>query len=125
VARFALACLGTVRAEGEKPIPATDLAKAFAADAKAAKAKYDGKTVQVEGKVIEAGTKDLITSVLLEGAPRKGGGTLRVRCLFPFTEADAVKKLKAGQTVKVEGVRTAPILDTAKELEVATCKFLE
>lgn len=106
-------------------VSAADLSKAFATDPTGAKRKYHDKPVRVEGKVVAAGTKDLLTTVVLEGAAKTGGGRHTLECHFDFTAKDEVGRLKAGDRVKVEGHCIAPVNDNPDRLQLITCKLVK
>jgi hypothetical protein len=87
-----------------KALPAEELTKAFAADEKAAKAKYNDKPVLVEGAVLARTEKGAtLVTVTLKGHAKKGGGTYKVECRFAFTEEEEVLKVKPGDKVKIQG----------------------
>lgn len=106
-------------------IPAADLSKAFATDPAGAKKKYHDKAVRVDGVVVKAGTADLMTTVVLQGAAKKGGGKHILECQFEFTAKDEVGRLKAGDKVKIDGHCIAPPNDNPDRLQLITCKLVK
>jgi len=93
-----------LHAEEEKAVSAQELTKAYAANEAAATKKYKGKTVVVEGKVLERSKEKVIDNfVILEGHAKKGKGTYRVYCGFAFTEEADILALKPGDKVKIRG----------------------
>jgi hypothetical protein len=90
--------------EAPKAIKAADLTQELAKDEKATKAKYDGKALVVEGKVVAVQAKpDGAVSITLEGHNEKEKDPIRVVCAFADAQLDAVKKVEKGATVKVKG----------------------
>src|SRR5688572_25911195 len=70
--------------EGAKPIQAAALTQELAKDEKATKAKYNGKTLIVQGKVVQVETpKDKVLRIKLAGHNEKEKDVIRVICHFP------------------------------------------
>jgi uncharacterized protein YdeI (BOF family) len=70
----------------------------------AASKKYKGKTIVIEGKVLQRSKEKVIDNfVILEGYDKTGKGTYRVYCGFPFTEEKDIVALKPGDKVKIQG----------------------
>lgn len=86
------------------PIKAADLTKEFAKDESGMKAKYVGKQLLVEGKVVTVEVKpDAAAQISLAGHNETDARPIRVVCYFPIDLADEVKKVKKDATVKVTG----------------------
>jgi hypothetical protein len=83
------------------PVTADQLTEAYAADTKAADAKYKGKWVFVEGVVLELRPDE--ASVILAGAGKKDGNSLRVSASYPDNRKKDFAALKKGDTAKIKG----------------------
>jgi hypothetical protein len=114
--------------EKETVVTAVELTKAFAANEEAARKKYNGKTIVIEGKVLERSGKNVIDNfVILEGHAKKPKGTYRVECGFAFTEEADILKVKPGDMVKIRGESSLG-WGTGKYKEMLTlitCKFVK
>jgi len=83
------------------PVTADQLTEAYAKDAKAADAKYNGKWVFVEGVVLELRPDE--ASVILAGAGKKDGKALRISASYPDNRKKDFAALKKGDTAKIKG----------------------
>jgi tRNA_anti-like len=83
------------------PVTADQLTEAYAADTKAADAKYKGKWVFVEGVVLELRPDE--ASVILAGAGKKDGNSLRVSASYPDNRKKDFAALKKGDKAKIKG----------------------
>ncbi|HKB38765.1 MAG TPA: hypothetical protein VKD72_20145 [Gemmataceae bacterium] len=83
------------------PVTADQLTEAYAADTKAADAKYKGKWVFVEGVVLELRPDE--ASVILAGAGKKDGKSLRVSASYPDNRKKDFAALKKGDQAKIKG----------------------
>jgi hypothetical protein len=83
------------------PVTADQLTEAYAADTKAADAKYKGKWLLVEGVVLELRADE--ASVILAGAGKKDGNPLRVSASYPDNRKTDFATLKKGDRAKVKG----------------------
>jgi hypothetical protein len=86
-------------------VTSTDLAKALVTNAEGSFTKFVGRYVAVEGKVVEGPPALRMKNVFfLEGYQKDGDKQpvlVRVKC--SDAQADAIKALKPGDTVKVKG----------------------
>ena len=110
-------------------VTAAELTKEFAANEEAARKKYNGKTIVVEGKVLERSGKNVIDNfVILEGHAKKPKGTYRVECGFAFTEEANILAVKPGDKVKIRGESSLG-WGTGKKnkdmITLITCKFVK
>jgi len=84
---------------------AADLAKEFAANPAAAKAKYEGKKVRVSGTVLEKSEERGAVNVVLEGL-KDGEGALNVEAgiaLLDEYSSSLVETIKKGDKVTLVG----------------------
>jgi hypothetical protein len=128
VSAVVLGSAGLGRA-GDAPeaIKAADLTQELAKDEKATKAKYDGKALVVEGKVVAVQAKaDSAVSITLEGHNEKDKDPIRVVCAFADAQLDAVKKVEKGATVKIKGEfsKSGSSLFQAK-VQLVTCDLVK
>jgi hypothetical protein len=85
-------------------VSAAELTKAFATDEKAAREKYEGKQVAVEGKFVEAKKEPTgAAAVVLEGFDEKAAKPWRVVAAYPADQKERFQGLKKGDTVKIKG----------------------
>jgi uncharacterized protein (TIGR03067 family) len=82
-------------------VTADQLTEAYAADTKAADAKYKDKWVFVEGVVLELRPEE--ASVILAGAGKKDGKALRVSASYPDNRKKDFATLKKGDKAKIKG----------------------
>ena len=87
-------------------IRATALTEEFAKDEKATTKKYGNQNMIVTGIIVKtaASTKSSAGEVWLTGHNEKDKNPIRVRCFFPSTQDEKVKKLKVGATVTIQGI---------------------
>ncbi len=108
---FAIACvvaLGSAsrgRAQdAPKALKAADLTQELAKDEKATKAKYDGKALVVERKVVAVQAKpNSAVSITLVGHNEKDKDPIRVVSAFADAQLDTVKNVEKGAAIKVKG----------------------
>lgn len=93
------------------PATAVELAQAYNANAATAGTKYLNKVLLVEGKVVDVDYNfNNELTVILEGAPKPGGGDTRVRVIVAKTDVNkTLGGVSRGQTVKMKGKVTAYI----------------
>jgi hypothetical protein len=131
IALLALAIIfaGVVSSPGrEAPaeaIKAVELTKELAKDEKATKAKYKGKTLVVEGKVVQVETDpDKVLTLWLAGHNEKDKNAIRVVCRFPADLEAQIKKVKKGDTVRVRGEFFEPGSSLSQmEVSLFMCEF--
>ncbi|HEY1188126.1 MAG TPA: MJ0042-type zinc finger domain-containing protein [Gemmata sp.] len=87
------------------PITATELSQEYNNDAKAAAAKYEGKVLLVEGKLVNIDyNRNNELAVALKGVPKTGGGEMVVRVAVSKGEENKLlSSVTRGQTVKLRG----------------------
>jgi hypothetical protein len=83
-------------------VPAAQLARDFAANKDATRARYNDRWLLVEGTVSQASTKDR-PSITLEGTDDKGGKPVRVEARFRADRESDPGKVKKGDKVKITG----------------------
>jgi hypothetical protein len=127
----AVACVAILAAtwsraeEPGKPVKAEDLTKELAKDEKATKAKYGGKSVTVEGKVVEVEAKpDSAEKITLAGHNESDKMPVRVICYFPV-DTGAAKKVEKGSTVKIKGEFGAGSSQLTKSFEIVKCELVK
>jgi len=108
-------------------VSAEELAEAFKTDRDAAKARYVGKPVVVEGKVHDVYGKEVggePTLVLWGYRDQPTAVPMLVECYFVKEQQDRLRQYKKDQRVQVRGVCTeAPALAAGNFVHLKECEF--
>jgi hypothetical protein len=102
-------------------VSAAQVGGEFAADRKAAEAKYCGRWLLVEGTVLQANTKDK-PAITLEGGG-KPAGTVHVVATFTGDRDGDPGKVKKGDKVRLKG-KAIPSLDNSTAV-LEECKLVK
>jgi hypothetical protein len=125
------ACLAILAAtwsraeEPAKAVKSEDLTKELDKDEKATKAKYNGKTITVEGKIVATEAKpDAAEQIILAGHNETDKMPIRVICFFPV-DSGVAKKAEKGATIKIKGEFGAGSSVLTKTFEIYKCELVK